>query len=392
MPRDLSTGSSLGHFQGIEALLSRASELEADELSELLYKLGTTTREGSDKLAGDADRWQAMISTWGETRKRQAWTWVGQVLDERMTMEKHDPRRLGRPTVGSSDVAVIMGVSPWRDSSRIHTWAELAGLIPYRQGEATSAMRIGIHHEGFVLDLYENETGNRVFRNSGPEAIQYRAAYPWMHSTPDGSAVTPEDQAYATEEWGPDGWTLANIRDPINAEAKVVVRGGVWYPEPPRYYIMQCMWHNICTARSLCHLPALFLGPYEHRIFSVGRDIELERRLVGSVWAWYERHVIGGEPPEPDDTVVAAQTLAKLHRKLTEDKAMPATHEDIVMVQRIREIRERVAELESERKRLTNELRSKTVQAEAKTLRHPQTDSKLAGWTSKGAFIVTKRG
>lgn len=301
-------------------------------------------------------------------------------------IDAYDPAERGLPTVGSSDVAVIMGIAPWRDASPMHTWAELSGLIPYRSREPTSAMTIGTRLESTVLGLYGDHTGALVIPNGDR---RYTGAYPWMHSTPDGAAVPAEDVAFADEQWGAGEWGVDNIRDPINVEAKVVIRDDVWYPEEPSHYTMQAMWHNMCAHRSVCHIAAFFLRPYEFRVFTVGRDFDLEDRLRRRVWAWYERHVLGGLPPEPDDSRVAAQTLAAVHRGLLKDQATVAGLEDIRIVERIRDIRERLAELNAEKDRLTNILRLRTQQQDAKTLVHPAGD-KLARWSRNGAFTVTK--
>lgn len=284
-----------------------------------------------------------------------------------------------RPTVGASDVPVILGLAPWADASPVKLWAELSGLIPYRDGtDDTPAKQMGRRLETTVLGMYADHAGVYV----QPEQERYQAAHDWMHATPDAWSCTLEALEWMKENGGTDPIGMRNV------EAKVALRDGVWEIEPA-YYTAQVMWQNVCTARNGGSLAVLFLLPFKFRVYEVPRDYLLERALIAKVWSWYDRHVNGGVVPEMDDSKAAARTLARVHRNLTGSKAAIADWRDIQRVQRVRDIREEMGRLESEKQKLTNELRAVTAAASATVLRHPG-GKDLARWSNNGAFTVTK--
>lgn len=289
------------------------------------------------------------------------------------------PSEHGFHSVGSSDVPVILGVAPWKDASVMKTWAELAGLIPYRAGQSNRSQLIGKRLEYTVLGMYADTAGCYV----EPQDVSYHVMMPWAHTTPDARACSLADHAWMVEHGGTDprySWPV---------EAKVSLRDAVW-DEPPVYYAAQCMWHNIHTAAPACHLAAFFVDRYDFKVYTVPRADDLERRLLDQIWRWYERYVINREVPEPDDSATAARTLARVHRSLTRERGEVADWRDIQTVRRLHDVREELQRLKAEEEQLKNNLRRRLVLADRKTLQHPS-GRKLAGFTKDGKFLISKQ-
>ena len=280
----------------------------------------------------------------------------------------------GRHTVGSSDVAVILGASKFADASAFARWAQLSGLAPYRAGADTSYHAFGRWLEGPLIQRYaEGLPDDHVVE---PNTLRFVGLHPWMHAVPDAlvSGTVPEGCDISPYSWVLDVKTSRD--DP--------------WEELPTYYVLQGMWQSMCSHRGRADFFALFLWRSEFRTYTVPRDIELERRVREQVWAWSHRHVVLLEPPEPDDSKAASRALAGLYgRVVDEDRALEADDSDLATVQRLRLIKERLAELDAEKTLLTNQLRQKTGRAKAKVLRAPD-GTKLAGWTKDGKFLISK--
>lgn len=288
-------------------------------------------------------------------------------------------------TIGASDISVALGVAPWADASPMKLWAELSGLTPYRQSKPNTSQKVGSALERTVLGMYADDVRNT--HAVCPNTIRYPGPYPWMHASPDAGCI-PNEQI----EWGPGGvieqWDpfLQHFSQVVNIEAKVSIRDDVW-PMLPVHYQLQALWQNVCTGRQLCIVAVLFLREMEFRIYPVYRDPMVEAKIVRKVWNWYERHVVGAEPPPPDDSKTAARTLAQIRAALRRSGDIVAGPEDMAAVHRVREIKTELKRLESEKQLLENRLRLATVKG--KMLRSPAGE-RLASWTRDGKFLVSK--
>ena len=144
--------------------------------------------------------------------------------------------------LGSSDMAAIMGLDPWRTPADV--WAEKTGRL--EQQEETSVMRRGNLLEGAILNFAEQELG-KLTRN-------VRSTVPELHLAANTDAV-------------------ADYGDPQNrlpVEAKSV---GLWgdagddwgqegTDEVPERVIVQCHVHMRCLDAPdgsrivpYCHVP-----------------------------------------------------------------------------------------------------------------------------------------
>ncbi len=307
------------------------------------------------------------------------------------TYEPHD----GRMPVGSGDIAAILAyMAPdrisvdYRDQSITKTWAELAGLVPYRADPPSQAQLMGRTMEQTILRFYSN---NRTMYVE-PNGEAYSAAYPWMKSTPDAGACSPQDAERVRDEF-PEAWeggtVIHHVRRAVNVEAKAVMRDRPWY-DISAAKAAQCMWHNQCTARGRCDLVAFFVSYTELRVYPVHRDYQVEAGMREMAWSWYRDHVIDRVPPEPDDSAVAAATLLKVYRRMVRDKPVTATHNDLELVQRWRDVREELDRLEAEKKKLSNVIRQSVLTRGGRTLIHPGTQRKLAGFTKNDRFNILK--
>ncbi len=204
---------------------------------------------------------------------------------------------LGSRGVGASDVAAILGLSPYR--TPFEAWAAITRRVVSIQ---TPAMTRGHRWEPHVLALYQAETGGDV-RRPPPWSTYAHPDHPWATASPDAFRLDEgpglvEAKTDAVGRWGPsceiDRWT---------AEAAKLVRAD---------YFVQCQWQAWVLDAPWVDLVVL-LPFYELRIYRLHRDPFLLAGIVGVVSAWRDRFVVassGGEVPPVDGSETASTVLA----------------------------------------------------------------------------------
>jgi putative phage-type endonuclease len=222
-------------------------------------------------------------------------------------------------TVGSSDVAGILGLSPW--SGPWDAWARLTGLVPRYSDEDTKPQARGRMFEPAILARYALE--ERVAVVPGPPIGQppIVGPEPWMHARPDawaGQPSTPPDRVVEAKtarrldpaEWGPPGTD-----------------------EVPPWYAVQCVWQLAVVRLDRCDLAAYSPMDDEWRVYRLRRAPAVERAVVGRVRAWVERHVVKGHPPDLDGSAACRRMLERRWRAAT-GRDHVATAEDVAEVER----------------------------------------------------------
>ena len=209
------------------------------------------------------------------------------------------------PTIGSSDVASILGLSKW--SSPMRTWAQLTGVVPRYDNDGNAAIRRGVRMEAALRNWRAEDIGKAVHPGPafGVDPVWAAAApYEWAHARPDGwyedgPGLTLVEcktvRSFTDDEWGVDG-----------------------SDDVPAYYLAQIVW-QMGVARLggrnviACDLVAFSPMSEETRTFVVPYDDRRFRALLSTVEAWRQRHVLGGEPPPVDAHDATEKILAKVY-------------------------------------------------------------------------------
>lgn len=212
-----------------------------------------------------------------------------------------DPARVAwlaerRSGVGASDVAAIMGRSPW--ASPYSIWADKVGLVPLDADDgATRDQELGRHLEPLVAQWFEEDTGLVV---AGEQTVVRRPGTPWF-ATVDGFVVEAE---------------RCSIADALGVfEAKKTDdRLDEWEAGPPEHYVIQANWAMYCAGLGHAWLAALHLA-FGHpvlRIYELGADLDLQRDAVAAVeefWGYVERR----EPPPADAHRATTAALGEVY-------------------------------------------------------------------------------
>lgn len=209
-----------------------------------------------------------------------------------LSQEQHAIRLTG---IGSSDVGAIVGVNPWKTVHRV--WEEKRGLVV---GEVDNLLpvRLGRLVEDLIADLYEEETGETL---ETKEEARVRGTLrdpheSWIVATPD-RLLKSDERALIEIKWV--GWRVASGWDPS-------VPDGV-----PDYVRCQAEWQMRVTNRDRVYVPVIIDG-YRFHIFTIERNEKIQRGLVDRARDFWERHVLGGEPPPVDGSNDAKEMLDRL--------------------------------------------------------------------------------
>ena len=179
-----------------------------------------------------------------------------------------------RAGVGASDVAGIMGRSPW--ASPYSIWTDKVGLAPL-DDDPTDQMLWGQYAE--------------------------RAVVPWFE-TVTGLAVTGEQRVVVHS----NGWARCTIDGEIpEADAVLEIKttsdtADEWADTIPAHYQCQAQWSMWATGHPVCIFAVLHMGfgRVTFRTYQLHRDdAEIDRISTECRRFWHD-HVLAGEPPATD--------------------------------------------------------------------------------------------
>jgi len=232
-------------------------------------------------------------------------------------------------TVGGSDVAAILGLSPWR--TPLDVWREKA--LGVRDERDTPAMRAGLRMETSILGAWKRQhPGHELLVAPEPTIAG------WRHASPD---------ALATND---DGWmTLLEVKTTSKA----------WNGTIPDYYRVQAQWYLdvLCleegeflvltwpedmraivglTPREIVEHLGVEAVPFRH-------DAELGRRLHAQVADWWNAYVDTKTPPPATDLADARRNAYA-----AEGKTIPATDAIVGLLGQREQLKEQIGTLDQQ--------------------------------------------
>jgi len=206
-----------------------------------------------------------------------------------------------RTTLGASEVAAIFGFS--RFASPFSLWAKLHGLTT---DKATATTLRGQIIEPAFREWYAGRLGVQIVPGPRYEDTPWqRADMPWQAARPDGHWIDG------------DGLHLIEIKTTRDWQA--------WHDGPPPDYRFQVLWQQWVASGMPwgaplvdTHLIAYCPMAEDFRDFQLAWDEKTQRRaarLSELASEWWERHIIGGEPPEVDEHAATREALRQMYAK-----------------------------------------------------------------------------
>lgn len=203
--------------------------------------------------------------------------------------------------IGGSDVAAILGMSPWRTPYQV--WEEKTTPIDETAAEDDRpALYWGRVLEAPIRQAYADKTGRTVTK---PAEAFVSSKYPFMRANLDGIADDGRVVEFKTSSKS-DGW------------------GEVGTDEIPDYYMTQVQHYLAVTGAKTADV-AVLIGGNDFRIYTVEADEELQALLIereSEFWALVESRT----PPD----LTSTKDAARRYRVATAKKAVEATAGDVV--------------------------------------------------------------
>lgn len=200
-----------------------------------------------------------------------------------------DKQKLSRASgIGSSEIAAICGVDPWRNAYDV--WAEKTGRVD--GCEENQAMRLGTALEPTILKLASEELGDRVVRPSSC----FVGCKPYMRANIDGmlgSAKRGSPIVEAKSTGVVDGWG-----QPMTAEV-------------PDRVMLQVTWQMMCSSSDLAYVACLAAKfGLSFSMYRVEWDIHLAEQLAAKAEAFWQC-VERDTPPEGFPSIEVAKALRR---------------------------------------------------------------------------------
>ncbi len=248
-------------------------------------------------------------------------------------------RRLG---IGASDVASIIGLSPW--TSRYSLWADKAGLLP-DDGTGTEVMEFGTRAEPMLAGYFTDRTGLYV---AGEQMQRVHPEHGWMRCSLDGLAFDHPD-----------------TRDVLSARAAVEFKTtsdtpDAWADQVPVHYAAQATWTSIVTGFDTVMFGVLHLafGRPAFRVYEFTPAEDDKQLLIREASKFWHDHVLTGVPPETDGSDATTHALRAAYPGDDDLDPIEADGEMRIEVIRINAMKTRIKEAEASLAEAENRLRA----------------------------------
>ena len=217
-----------------------------------------------------------------------------------------------RKGIGGSDIAAILGLSPWKTAYQVYR--EKRKEVEDWSGNDLTDW--GKRMEPAIRQWYSDTTGRSVRL---PDKIMYHSKHPFMLASLDGftddGRIVEIKTARSGKKWGEPG------TDQI-----------------PDYYAVQVHHYMTVTGLGVTDVPVSIAGGAP-ALYEVPADKEISQMIIESCAAFWER-VVDGNPPEP---VTYADAVARFGSKKSEG-AIQAGPEDIENVATLQSYRDVIAD------------------------------------------------
>lgn len=268
-------------------------------------------------------------------------------MTNQQEMSRAEWLQLRKKGIGGSDAASVMGLNQYTErvtlpdgterivqpysylATAYQIWADKTGIEP-RNVPDSLQMAAGRNMEPLILKQYEEVSGEKLLPH--PPIIRH-PDYPFILASLDGvteAAVIEAKFGKWTPKWGPDGSDLV----PLN-------------------YWIQVQHYLLVTGLKIGYLTAMLYGEngLEFKIYNIPADEEWHENSIKRYIEFWEA-VEAVRPPEPfnlDDIKARFPQSIPLSRK-------EATLEIMQKLERYREIKQEVGDLETESESLKFEI------------------------------------
>ena len=207
-----------------------------------------------------------------------------------MTLTAED-KAVRATRIGASEVAAVLGISPYADATPFAVWARLTQGI---QRPDAPELTAGQYLERAVADWYRDTMDVQLLPVSG----QAHPEHPWLSATPDREV---HDGDFQTDSW------LLECKTDRDRDAW----GEPGTDQVPVHIAAQVQIQMACTGLARCDVAVLFKSRDEFACYTVPRDQAVIDAIIAQLGSWYVVHVTGGVMPALDGGNAAAEYLRR---------------------------------------------------------------------------------
>ena len=237
--------------------------------------------------------------------------------------------QLRKTGIGGSDAGAVCGLHPYSSAMKVFR-DKTSETVEETDSEA---VRIGHDLEAYVAKRFMEATGLKVRRSN----YMYRSKeHPFMIADVD-RLVAGEDaglECKTASAYSADKWADGNI---------------------PLHYMMQCYHYMAVTGKRVWYIAAVILG----REFTY-RKLVWDEAVISNLTAieeeFWHNHVLTGQIPPPDGSRACDEVIAQYFSKAKEDSVIELSGFDEKLGRR-RDILQKIAELETEKKQIEQEVK-----------------------------------
>ena len=250
-------------------------------------------------------------------------------------MEKEEWLRYRKGGIGGSDAGAVCGLNPYRTAMEVY-YDKTSDEIEEIDNEA---MRQGREFEEYVARRFMEATGKKVRRAN---ALYYDERYPFMYADVDRLVV------------GENAGLECKTASPYMADQW---KGG----KIPLSYQIQCYHYMSVFQADAWYIAVLIYGK-EFQFHRIERDEAVIQDLVHIEENFWKEHVEKKILPEPDGSKVADSVIAERFKK-SQGISLPLMGFDEKLKRR-QELVEIMARMETEKKKIEQELKLYMGEAE----------------------------
>lgn len=253
-----------------------------------------------------------------------------------------------RTGIGGSDIAAILGLSPWR--TPVDVYLDKVGESPLDTDLGEPAYW-GTVLEDVVAAEFRKRTGRRVQR---VRSILRHPGHEWALASIDRALVAEGTRARADDGVLKGATGLLECKTG-GAHALQHWRGDDGSDSLPVHYAAQCMWYLAVTGLEVCEVAAL-IGGQSYLIRRVERDEETIRAMLDQAEAFWRRHVLERRAPEPKTGADAAKLFPQDSGDLIDITTDP---DALALLNDLRSYRARIADIEAERDAIEDAIKAR---------------------------------
>lgn len=192
--------------------------------------------------------------------------------------------------IGGSDVAAILGVSPYKSPYML--WLNKTGREESKSSQSEAA-HFGNMLEEVVAKEFQRRNGLKVQRVNKQLTVPNE---PWVIGNIDRAVINPKISGNVRFKDG--ALTTDMILECKTAsEYMSSLFGEEGTDLVPDYYLTQCMWYLFITGAKICFL-AVLIGGNKYRQYRIERDDELIDSIFKQAKSFWVHNVLADNPPE----------------------------------------------------------------------------------------------